>query len=275
MLHCFLNRGFSNWIDIAKELKTDRTPYQCLARFQRSLNPSILNNEWTPTEDEELRKAVAEYGETNWQLVASVLSGRTGTQCSNRWKKSLNPLRERVGRWDSDEDKRLKIAVRLFGAKNWNKITKFVPGRTQVQCRERWVNCLDPSLKVDKWTGGGYEIKSCSCSSTAAFNFISSVGKNRPGRAKKVARTGKARKLVDDIYWTTMLSELDVNNQSEDWTQHSMKTKARATSLERRRGLLEQDNGEGIRNGDNCKVSTTNMKRWMQIVNLFPSQSEV
>nr|GEV48089.1 myb domain protein 4r1 [Tanacetum cinerariifolium] len=152
MLHCFSNRGFSNWIDIAKELKTNRTPYQCLARFQRSLNPSILNKEWTPTEDEELRKAVAEYGETNWQLVASVLPGRTGTQCSNRWKRSLNPLRARVGRWDSDEDKRLKIAVRLFGAKNWNKITKFVPGRTQVQCRERWVNCLDPSLKVDKWT---------------------------------------------------------------------------------------------------------------------------
>ncbi|PWA72019.1 myb domain protein 4r1 [Artemisia annua] len=152
MLHCFSNRGFSNWIDIAKELKTNRTPYQCLSRFQRSLNPSILNNEWTPTEDEELRKAVAEYGETNWQLIASILSGRTGTQCSNRWKKSLNPLRERVGRWDSDEDKRLKIAVRLFGAKNWHKITKFVPGRMAPQCRERWVNCLDPSLKMDKWT---------------------------------------------------------------------------------------------------------------------------
>ncbi|GJS73679.1 Myb domain protein 4r1 [Tanacetum coccineum] len=38
MLHCFSNRGFSNWIDIAKELKTNRTPYQCLSRFQRSLN---------------------------------------------------------------------------------------------------------------------------------------------------------------------------------------------------------------------------------------------
>ncbi|GJY37381.1 Myb domain protein 4r1 [Tanacetum coccineum] len=36
MLHCFLNRGFSNWIDIAKELKTDRTPYQCLAIFRGS-----------------------------------------------------------------------------------------------------------------------------------------------------------------------------------------------------------------------------------------------
>ena len=54
-----------------------------------------------------------------------------------RWKKSLNPMRERVGKWAPDEDKRLKIAVKLFGAKNWNKIARFVAGRTQVQCRER------------------------------------------------------------------------------------------------------------------------------------------
>ncbi|KAI3802289.1 hypothetical protein L1987_30419 [Smallanthus sonchifolius] len=152
LLHIVSNRGISNWIDIAVELKTNRTPFQCLSRFQRSLNASIIKNEWTPPEDEELRKAVAEYGETNWQLVASTLEGRTGTQCSNRWKKSLNPLRERVGKWDPDEDKRLKIAVRLFGAKNWNKIAKFVPGRTQVQCRERWVNCLDPCLNMNEWT---------------------------------------------------------------------------------------------------------------------------
>ncbi|PWA85195.1 myb domain protein 4r1 [Artemisia annua] len=280
MLHCFSNRGFSNWIDIARELKTNRTPYQCLSRFQRSLNPSILNNEWTPTEDEELRKAVAEYGETNWQLIASIVSGRTGTQCSNRWKKSLNPLRERVGRWDPDEDKRLKIAVRLFGAKNWNKITKFVPGRTQVQCRERWVNCLNPSLKMDRWTEeedmklkAAVEEHNYSWARVAACipprtdsqcrrrwkvllphqvsmlkaakeiekrcfvsNFVDregerpqltykdfnkpllleagpkanedniiskdkkrrTIGKDGPGRAKKVAHTGKARKLVDE-----------------------------------------------------------------------------
>ncbi|KAJ0772228.1 putative transcription factor MYB family [Helianthus annuus] len=152
LLHIVSNRGISNWIEIASELNTNRTPFQCLSRFQRSLNASIIKNEWTPSEDEELRKAVAEYGETNWQFVASTLEGRTGTQCSNRWKKSLNPRRERVGKWDPYEDKCLKVVVSLFGAKNWNKIAKFVPGRTQVQCRERWVNCLDPCLNMDEWT---------------------------------------------------------------------------------------------------------------------------
>lgn len=68
----------------------------------------------------------------------------------------------------------------LFGPRNWKKTAQFVPGRTEVQCRERynqlillaqckfllilflflfnfyshgrWVNSLDPSLNWDKWT---------------------------------------------------------------------------------------------------------------------------
>ncbi|KAL4573428.1 hypothetical protein LXL04_020233 [Taraxacum kok-saghyz] len=152
LLYTVQNLGLCNWAHISDALGTNRTPFQSLSRFQRSLNASIIKNEWTPPEDDELRNAVAEYGDANWQLVASTLEGRTGTQCSNRWKKSLNPMRERVGKWAPDEDKRLKIAVKLFGAKNWNKIARYVAGRTQVQCRERWVNCLDPGLNMKEWT---------------------------------------------------------------------------------------------------------------------------
>ncbi|MED6194868.1 hypothetical protein PIB30_032524 [Stylosanthes scabra] len=141
--------GIRNWFNIAESLGTKRTPFQCLARFQRSLNPSMLNREWTKEEDAQLCSAVAIYGESNWQAVASVLERRTGTQCSNRWKKSLFP--ERKGSFTQEEDKRLTVAVMLFGRK-WNQIARFVPGRTQCQCRDRYVNSLDPSLKWGGWT---------------------------------------------------------------------------------------------------------------------------
>ncbi|KAK8324543.1 hypothetical protein V6Z11_A12G309400 [Gossypium hirsutum] len=144
--------GIDNWFDIAVSLGSNRTPFQCLARYQRSLNPCILKREWTEEEDDQLRIAVEVFGESDWQSVASTLKGRTGTQCSNRWKKSLHPTRQRVGRWTRDEDKCLKVAVLLFGPKNWRKIAEVVPGRTQVQCRERWVNSLDPALNVGIWT---------------------------------------------------------------------------------------------------------------------------
>ncbi|XP_039139795.1 snRNA-activating protein complex subunit 4-like isoform X1 [Dioscorea cayenensis subsp. rotundata] len=150
LLFIVQERGLYNWIDIAITLGTHRTPFQCLARYQRSLNPHILKKDWTEEEDAMLRAAVENLGDNNWQMVSSSLEGRTGPQCSNRWRKSILPDR-RVGRWSIDEDKRLKVAVMLFGAKNWNKIARFAPGRTQVQCRERWLNCLDPSLNLEAW----------------------------------------------------------------------------------------------------------------------------
>ncbi|KAF9591758.1 hypothetical protein IFM89_007088 [Coptis chinensis] len=144
--------GIHNWIDISTKMGTKRTPYQCFARYQRSLNANIIKRDWTEEDDAQLRAAVEAFGEKDWQLVASNMEGRTGTQCSNRWKKTLIPARERVGRWTVEEDKRLKVAVMLFSPKTWNKIAQFVPGRTQVQCRERWVNVLDSSLNLERWT---------------------------------------------------------------------------------------------------------------------------
>lgn len=82
-------KGIRNWFDIAVSLATNRIPFQCLARFQRSLNPSMLNSEWTEEEDAQLCSAVAYYGQCDWQSVASVLERRTGTQCSNRLVHSL------------------------------------------------------------------------------------------------------------------------------------------------------------------------------------------
>ncbi|XP_068461995.1 uncharacterized protein [Phaseolus vulgaris] len=141
--------GIRNWFEIAASLGTSRTPFQCLSRFQRSLNPSMLNSEWTEEEDGQLCSAVTYFGDGNWQYVASVLERRTGTQCSNRWKKSLCP--EKKGSFTEEEDIRLTVAVMLFGRK-WNQIAKYVPGRIQSQCRDRYLNSLDPSLKWGGWT---------------------------------------------------------------------------------------------------------------------------
>ncbi|KAK4778804.1 hypothetical protein SAY86_006332, partial [Trapa natans] len=152
LLHIIQEKGIYNWFEIAVSLGANRTPFQCLARYQRSLNPCIMRREWTSEEDIQLRMAVEIYGECDWQTVASTLEGRTGTQCSNRWQKVLHPERQKVGRWSRDEDKCLTVAAMVFGTKNWKKVSQFVQGRTHVQCRERWVNSLDPNLKMDEWT---------------------------------------------------------------------------------------------------------------------------
>lgn len=145
-------KGLHNWVHNSNSLGTNRTPSQCLSRYQRSLNAYIMKKEWTEEEDEQLRAVIETYGENDWQIVAANIEGRTGAQCLNRWCKSIHPGRKKVGRWTVEEDKRLKLAVMVYGPKSWKKIASFVPGRTEVQCRERWCNVIDPSLKLDEWT---------------------------------------------------------------------------------------------------------------------------
>ena len=51
------------------------------------------------------------------------------------------------GSWTQQEDELLRTAVSQLSTKKWSDIAKFVPTRTSKQCRERWFNRLDPSLK--------------------------------------------------------------------------------------------------------------------------------
>lgn len=46
----------------------------------------------------------------------------------------------------------LALAVKAYGSRNWIRIQQHVPGRTDVQCRERWVNVLNPDLNNGPWT---------------------------------------------------------------------------------------------------------------------------
>lgn len=111
----------------------------------------MMKSKWTEEEDELLRQTVERYGVKNWQQVANCIEGRTGQQCLHRWQKTLDPNIRR-GRWTAEEDKMLTFAVGAYGVGNWVKIQQHVPGRTDVQCRERWVNILSPNVKSGPWT---------------------------------------------------------------------------------------------------------------------------
>ena len=50
------------------------------------------------------------------------------------------------------EDEKLKRLVAKFGTDNWNAIAKKMRDRSVRQCRERWLNYLDPNLNKSEWT---------------------------------------------------------------------------------------------------------------------------
>lgn len=46
---------------------------------------------WSPAEDELLRKAVQQYGGRNWKKISELIADRTDVQCLHRWQKVLRP----------------------------------------------------------------------------------------------------------------------------------------------------------------------------------------
>jgi hypothetical protein len=140
------------WERIASELDTNRTISQCFSHYMADKNNKAARSlKWTPEEDKKLTDAVKIFGNCNWQQVAAMLKGRTGQQCLHRWTKSINPAIKRT-KWTPEEAKLLQRAVQLYGNGNWKKVQRLIPGRTDMQCRERWVNIEQPSIVRTKMT---------------------------------------------------------------------------------------------------------------------------
>jgi hypothetical protein len=145
------------------------------------LNTGISRNSalWTHAEDDELRRAVGEHAGNNWKAIAeSLSSNKTSIQCLHRWRKVLNPAVVK-GNWTQEEDDKIRALVKEYGAAKWSQLVretavvdapclrftsdcqrsarrlnnnpfwqaKHLPGRIGKQCRERWYNHLDPTIR--------------------------------------------------------------------------------------------------------------------------------
>jgi hypothetical protein len=94
---------------------------------------------WTAAEDLRLLAAVARFGAKDWRRIAAFLgAGRSASQCNQRWCRALDPAIIR-SQWDGDEDQKLLRAVELLGKTNWCQVAKIIPGRTDLQCRYRYL----------------------------------------------------------------------------------------------------------------------------------------
>ncbi|KAJ4459607.1 hypothetical protein PAPYR_4338 [Paratrimastix pyriformis] len=117
---------------------------------------------WTEHEDLRLIIAVSKLGTSNWKRIAtSVGGGRTGDQCSQHWHRVLAPD-IRKGGWTEAEDNTLREQVRLHGKNSWTKVAKNIVGRTDIQCRYRW-------LRLTKMDAAGNVSPGCSPTTVEAL----------------------------------------------------------------------------------------------------------
>ena len=133
-------------------------------------------------------------------LVCQYLPGRTPQQCLHRYTKCLGPNIRR-GKWNASEDRRLIMSRYAFESNKWRNIAHHVPGRTDVQCRERYCNILNPKLTNTPWT------------SEEDNKLILSIENRGKGKWAAIAR---------DLYprtdnqcwrrWKTLTTKSDVSN---------------------------------------------------------------
>lgn len=121
--------------------KTEPSPPPINNNFQSAVTspqppPSFKKAKWTPDEDKLLIQSVKVHGMSNWSLVASDIPGRTGKQCRERWTNQLCPALNKDN-WTPQEDAILIQQQRLHG-NVWSKISKFLPGRSSNNIKNRW-----------------------------------------------------------------------------------------------------------------------------------------
>ncbi|NWR48969.1 SNPC4 protein, partial [Regulus satrapa] len=142
-----------DWQTIAQELGTNRTPFQCLQKYQL-YNRDLKRKEWTKEEDQMLLELVQEMrvgSHIPYKKIAYYMEGRDSAQLIYRWTKSVDPSLKK-GSWTPEEDAMLMAAVKKYGEKDWYKIRREVPGRSDAQCRDRYLKALHRDVKKGRWS---------------------------------------------------------------------------------------------------------------------------
>lgn len=112
-------------------------------------------NRLTPKIDKKINNFMTDnaYGNILYTNSNSDSSKKMKNKNSFIQNNSLNPSKSCPNStWSEQEDAVILNYVKENGANNWAKLALLLPGRVGKQCRERWRNFLDPSVKHEPWT---------------------------------------------------------------------------------------------------------------------------
>ncbi len=115
---------------------------------------SSTARKWTKADDNRLVAAVKKFDNKDWNKIAEYLGGgHDPAKLLQRWNKVVKPNLVK-GPWTPEEDRLLEKLVKEVGLEKvkWSILANRLDGRQGKQCRERWFNHLDPSIKKGSWT---------------------------------------------------------------------------------------------------------------------------
>ncbi|KAH0615449.1 hypothetical protein JD844_004696 [Phrynosoma platyrhinos] len=158
-----------DWDKIANiNFEGTRSATELRKYWQNSEHPNINKKEWSPEEIQKLKEIAARHNYLDWGAIAQELGkfqaynkdfkkiayymeGRDSAQLIYRWTKRVDPNLKH-GAWTAEEDALLLKAVAKYGERDWYKIRTEVPGRSDSQCRYRYLLSLHCNIKKGKWS---------------------------------------------------------------------------------------------------------------------------
>jgi hypothetical protein len=111
--------GEKKWKLIAEHVP-GRNNSQCIQRWRKALDPTLVKGCWAPAEDQHLINLLTENPTAPWAGIASRFPGRCSRQCRDRWSTALDPRVDRSSFRES-EDAILRDLMERIGPQ-WSKI---------------------------------------------------------------------------------------------------------------------------------------------------------
>ncbi|EJD01617.1 uncharacterized protein FOMMEDRAFT_88468 [Fomitiporia mediterranea MF3/22] len=145
------------WFEITAQVPL-RPVVAVYHHVRRAFHPLKQQGKWMPAEDDVLRQAVIELGQT-WEKVSERV-GRMASDCRDRWRNHINNREGRIfGAWTKEEEERLtQIVLELTTAQGrnpdldvfWTQVAvRMGNTRGRHQCRIKWTDSLSKTVKND------------------------------------------------------------------------------------------------------------------------------
>lgn len=147
--------GKNDWDAVAKELNSNRLPWQCCSRYQQEFANTMTGSANMTDDDKEKILEVINLCRIGnfvpWNQVMYFIKYHNLLQVKYQWSKLISQ-RQTNRPWSSQEDSTLLGLVEKFGDKDWNRIANYLPMRTNKSCRERYTMRLRFERRaIGKW----------------------------------------------------------------------------------------------------------------------------
>lgn len=171
-----------------------------------------------------LIKAIEKYGEKKWNEIAKMVGTKNSDQCNQHWWRVLNPKICKKP-WSEEEDLMLIEKVREFGESAWKSIADSFVGRTDIQCRHRWI-----MLRKYEQEGKGRPVSRTNITCNSNVTIPQKLKETLNEATSSVAVTTSASQL-QSTKKTTSRKKRSTSNASSNGNNNSKQPECTGTPL--------------------------------------------